>query len=175
MGNSVISIDELRLNAHAIWGGQGLLLTSGDLAAGKFNCMTIGWGSIGVMWNRPFIQVVVRPTRYTDEFMQAYADFTVCAFPETYSKALQLLGTKSGRDGDKIAQAGLTPCAGTVAAAPAFAEANLVLECRKMYADVIRPESFIDPAIDRNYSLKDYHRVYFGEVLAISGDREVYC
>ena len=71
--------------------------------------MTISWGSLGVMWGRPFVQVVVRPQRYTFEFMERYQTFTLCAFPRQYHQALSLLGTKSGRDGDKIAEAGLTP------------------------------------------------------------------
>jgi flavin reductase (DIM6/NTAB) family NADH-FMN oxidoreductase RutF len=146
-----------------------MLLTSGDFAAGRFNTMTVGWGSLGVMWGRPFVQVVVRPTRYTYGFMEQYDTFTLCAFPEAYRQALQLLGTKSGRDGDKIAEAGLTPVASTQVAAPGFAEADLIVECRKMYWQDMDPAHFLDPTIDNHYAKKDYHRVYFGEVVAIHG------
>ena len=78
-----IPIDQLLLNVSALWSEQWLLLTAGDFRAGKFNAMTVGWGSFGVMWNKPFVQVVVRPTRYTYQFMEQYEDFTLCAFPET--------------------------------------------------------------------------------------------
>lgn len=125
------------------------------------------------MWNKPFVQVVVRPTRYTFEFMQKYPDFTVCAFPKTYHKALQLLGARSGRDGDKIAKAGITPCKGVGACSPVFEEANLIFECRKMYSDVFRPQQFIDPTIERNYN-NDYHHIYYGEILSVSGDQMLY-
>ena len=83
---------------------QWLLLTGGDFARGKFNAMTISWGSLGIIWGRPFVQVVVRPTRYTHEFMERFDTFTVTAFPERHRRALNLLGSKSGRDGDKIAE-----------------------------------------------------------------------
>lgn len=175
MAISAISINELKLKSLSIWDDQWFLLTSGSFAEKKFNCMTISWGSLGVMWNKPFFQVVVRPTRYTREFLQAYPDFTVCAFPAQYHKALEILGARSGRDGDKIARAGLTPCAASQVAAPAYVEANLVFECRKMYTEEFRPQAFLDPAIERNYPRHDYHTIYYGEILAISGDKTIYC
>jgi len=130
--------------------------------------MTVGWGSLGVMWNRPFVQVVVRPTRYTFEFMEKYGTFTLCAFPEACRPAVQLLGAKSGRDGDKIKESGLTPRAASAVAAPMFAEAEFVLECRKIYWDDFDPARFLAPDIARNYPQKDYHRFYFGEIVAAS-------
>jgi flavin reductase (DIM6/NTAB) family NADH-FMN oxidoreductase RutF len=128
--------------------------------------MTVGWGSLGTMWGKPFAQVVVRPSRYTREFMEAYDTFTLCAFPENHRKALQLLGSKSGRDGDKIAEAGLTPAASSAVAAPCFEEAELVIECRKIYWQDMDAANFVDADIRKNYPQKDYHRIYFGEIVA---------
>jgi flavin reductase (DIM6/NTAB) family NADH-FMN oxidoreductase RutF len=169
MARKPIPFHNLRANVHLIWSKQGMLLTGGDFAAGQFNTMTVGWGSLGVMWGRPFAQVVVRPTRYTYKFMEQDKSFTLCAFPETYRQALQLLGTKSGRDGDKIAEAGLTPIASTQVAAPGFAEADLVVECRKIYQQDMDPTHFLDPEIEKLYPSKHYHRIYFGVVVAIHG------
>ena len=170
MARKQIPFDQFFFQAHHLWDKQWMLLTSGDFAEGRFNTMTVGWGSLGTMWGRPFAQVVVRPIRYTYEFMERYDTFTLCAFPERYRKALQLLGTKSGRDGDKIAEAGLTPIASTQVVAPGFAEAELVIECRKMYWDDLDPTHFFDPGIERNYPHKQYHRIYFGQVMAIYGE-----
>lgn len=174
MANSPISFRDLHLKSFSIFDDDWFLLSSGDFQNSHFNCMTISWGSLGIMWNKPFIQVVVRPTRYTHEFMQQYPDFTVCAFPETYHRALALLGAKSGRDGDKIAQAKLTPAQGQAVNSPVFEEANLIFECRKMYSDVFHPQQFIDPGIEHMYAELDYHSIYFGEILSISGDRTSY-
>jgi flavin reductase (DIM6/NTAB) family NADH-FMN oxidoreductase RutF len=164
-----IPFEEFMIKPMHLWDIQWLLLTSGDFAEGRFNAMTVGWGSIGYMWRRPFVQVVVRPVRYTYEFMEKYETFTVCAFPKEQHAALQLLGTKSGRDMDKITASGLTPAASETVAAPAYAEAELIMECRKMYWDDFNPEHFIDSTIDANYPRKDYHRIYFGEILSIRG------
>lgn len=171
MARNAIPFDELLVKAHHLWDHQWILLTSGDFAKGRFNSMTIGWGSLGTMWGKPFAQVVVRPIRYTYEFMERYDTFTLSAFPQGYRKALELLGTKSGRDGDKIAEAGLTPIASTRVAAPGFAEAELIVECRKMYWDDMDPTHFLDLDIEKNYPQRDYHRIYYGEIVAIFGER----
>ena len=169
MKRGSIALDELLVKSHYLWDKQWLLLTAGDFAAGHFNTMTVGWGSLGTMWGRPFAQVVVRPHRYTYGFMEQYDTFTLCTFPEEYRWAVNLLGTKSGRDGDKIAEAGLTPIGSTQIAAPGFAEAKLILECRKIYWDDLDPAHFVDPSIENHYAQKDYHRIYFGQILAIFG------
>jgi flavin reductase (DIM6/NTAB) family NADH-FMN oxidoreductase RutF len=145
-----------------------LLLTAGDFHAGSFNAMTVSWGSLGVMWHKPFAQVVVRPQRYTFQFLEQYPTFTLCAFPPAYRQALSRLGSTSGRDGDKIAASGLTPLAGTHAAAPIYAEAALAVECRKIYWQDLDPGHFLDDAIAASYPTNDYHRIYYGEILAIT-------
>ncbi len=163
------------VKAHGLWTQDWLLLTAGDFHAGQFNTMTVSWGSLGTIWHKPFVQVVVRPVRYTYEFIEKYDTFTLCGFSKQYRKALQLLGTISGKDRDKIAEAGLTPVAASHVAAPGFAEAELIVECQKIYWDDFEPRQFLDPAIERNYPLKNYHRIYYGEVVAISGEESYSC
>jgi flavin reductase (DIM6/NTAB) family NADH-FMN oxidoreductase RutF len=152
-----------------VWHSQWLLLSAGDFARKDWNCMTVGWGSFGVMWGKPFAQIVVRPTRHTIRFTDTYPAFTLCAFPESCRKALSWLGSHSGRDGDKVTPTGLTPIASRLVAAPGFDEAELIVECRTMYSDALDPSRFLDPAIESNYPKKDYHRVYFGEIVALAG------
>jgi flavin reductase (DIM6/NTAB) family NADH-FMN oxidoreductase RutF len=118
--------------------------------------------------------VVVRPQRYTFGFMERSPDFTLSAFDRCYREALNLLGSRSGRDGDKVAASGLTPCGSQVVRSPCFREAALVLECRKIYRDRIDPQGFLDREIHTHYPSQDYHAVYFGEVLRVEGtDRYV--
>lgn len=161
---------ELNVNPHLLWLDQWFLLTSGDYQANHYNTMTVAWGSIGTMWNKPFVQVVVRPTRYTYEFMEKYNTFTLSAFDREFKKALNLLGTKSGRDGDKILESGLIPIVSSKVKSPGFEQAELIIECKKIYWQDFNPDNFFDSTIDRNYPLRDYHRIYFGEILAVAGD-----
>jgi len=157
-----------------LWDKDWLLLTSGDYSSGKFNSMVVAWGGFGIMWNKPMAMVVVRPTRHTFSFINSFDTFSLCAFPEQYRSAMNLLGTRSGRDGDKMKDAGLTPVSSSVIAAPAFKEAELVFECQKIYWDDLEPQHFLDSRIEKNYAKKDYHRMFFGEVLRIIGDAQKY-
>ena len=159
-----VDITKLSLNAVDMWMGQGLLLTAGTIE--DCNMMTIGWGSIGCMWGRPFIQVVVRPSRHTLGYMERSDSFTVCGFLAEYREDLQTLGTISGRDGDKLSKSRLSLKKSTVVASPSYNEASLILECRKMYYQDFDPTHFIDQRISANYPQGDYHRAFFGEVVA---------
>jgi flavin reductase (DIM6/NTAB) family NADH-FMN oxidoreductase RutF len=165
-----IPVDSWQVKPHDLWENQALLLTAGNYMDGKYNCMTVGWGSFGTMWSRPFAMVVVRPQRYTFEFMETFETFTLCAFPEKYRPALNLLGSKSGRDGNKIEKSGLTVISSKQVAAPSFLEANLVIECNKVYWQDMNPEHFLAEYIHKKYPNSDYHRIYFGEIISISGD-----
>jgi len=163
-----IDVTKIQIRGAGIWLKQWLLLTSGT--RDDFNAMTVGWGAIGGMWGRPFVQVVVRPARHTRRYMEQHSTFTLCAFSDRYRKALTLLGTKSGRDSDKIAEAGLTVVKSKVVEAPAYKEAELILECRKLYWQDMAPENFLDAAIEENYPRKDYHRIYYGEIIRAVGE-----
>lgn len=168
-GRRTIPFERFRSEIFRDWRDRWLLLTAGDGAT--FNPMTVAWGACGVMWGKPFVTVVVRPTRHTFLFMERYPDFTLCAFPDAMKDRLLYCGTHSGRDVDKVAACGLTPVALPPCGAPGYAEASLVLACRKVYTDDLDPKRFLDPSIAHHYD-GDYHRIYFGEVLAVEGTSE---
>jgi flavin reductase (DIM6/NTAB) family NADH-FMN oxidoreductase RutF len=169
MTRNPIPVDEFTVRPHYLWGTQAMILTAGDFASGDFNAMAVAWGAFGTMWDRPIAMCVVRPQRYTYGFIEKHDTFTLCALPPALRPAIDLIGGKSGRDSNKIAEAGLTPIAASAVAAPAYAEAELVVECRKIFRAVYDPSQFIDPSIDENYRKKDYHRVYYGEIVAVAG------
>ena len=152
------------------WFSRWFVLTAGDME--KFNSMTVAWGSIGGIWEMPFVQVVVRPTRHTFGFMNKSAGFTLCSFPAKYRKDLGILGSRSGRDVDKIALTRLTPVKSEKVDAPSFAEADLVFECRKIYWQDLDPGHFLSEKIMPNYPQRDFHRIFFGEILRLRGSRE---
>lgn len=166
MQRQSIEITQLKIQAHDLFHNQWVLLTAGDFAQGQFNAMTIGWGAIGTMWSKPFAFVAVRHSRYTFEFMEKFDSFTLAAFPDKFHSALSLLGSQSGRDGDKISASGLTPQASKVVKAPSYLEAELLIECQKIYADDLNPAHFLDDSIYRHYPNRDFHRIYYGEILA---------
>lgn len=166
----VIPFEKLNINTFQFW-NDWLLLTSGENEPGKFNPMTVAMGSIGVMWKKPILMVGVRPSRYTYEFMEKYDSFTICKFPAEYKNALTLLGSKSGRDIDKIKESGLTPFASLKVAAPSFAEAELILECKKIYFDDLKSEHSGD-LVKEFYKDREYHRLYIGLIVGVYGEHK---
>ena len=169
MERKIIAIEKLTVQPHNLFHNQWMLITAGDFQSGAFNTMTIGWGAIGTMWSKPFTFVAVRHSRYTYEFMEKFNTFTLTAFPEKYQEALNLLGSRSGRDGDKIKAAGLTPEASIQVAAPSFKEAEIVIECQKIYADDLNPAHFLDENIYKHYPNRDFHCIYYGEIITVAG------
>lgn len=165
-----IPVDQWALKPHDIWDNQWFLLTSGDYTSGEYNTMTVGWGSFGTMWNRPFAMVVVRPQRYTYQFMEKYDDFSLCAFPLELQAKLNILGKKSGKDGDKIKESGLMVQPAKLIQSPVFEEAILQIECKKIYWDDLNPENFLAKYIRPMYQMNDFHRMYFGEIVNIYGE-----
>lgn len=160
---------DLCLSVYRSWSEDWFLLAAGDLQAGRYNAMTVGWGGLGRMWGRPMALVVVRPQRHTRGFIEEFPDFTLSHFPARHRKALDYCGSHSGKDGNKIRESGLTPIACREVAAPGFDEADLIIECRKMYSDDFEPKGFLADFIESNYPSRDYHRMYIGEILGVSG------
>lgn len=168
MNRFIIEPNQLLLRPCGLWDLSWALLSCGDFSTSKFNSMTVSWGSLGMIWSKPFAMIVVRPQRYTHQFLESHDNFTISVFPAEYRPVLELLGTKSGREIDKIHPSGLTPTASSQVTSPSYAEAELVLECRKIYFSDLDPAHFLADFIPSMYQ-NDYHRMYFGQILAATG------
>lgn len=154
----------LDMNLAELLRSRGALLTAGTKAG--CNTMTIGWAQTGVVWGKAVCTVYVRPERYTYQFMEAQDYFTVSFLPETEKKTIALCGSKSGRDTDKVAACGLTVEYGT-GGAPYFAQAELVLVCRKLYVQDLDLGPVTDEAVLGFYKPGQggIHRAYTGEIV----------
>jgi flavin reductase (DIM6/NTAB) family NADH-FMN oxidoreductase RutF len=153
---------EITDNVFRLIGTDWMLITAGDLDA--CNTMTASWGALGVLWGKPVAFCVIRPQRHTRAFIDPATAFTLTFFEEKYRAALTLCGSKSGRDMDKIAAAGLTPQL-SPGGSVYFSEARLVFDCRKLYTQDFDPAGFVDTTLDGEiYPTGDYHRLYVGEI-----------
>ena len=146
------------------WFHDAELLAAGNKE--KSNAMTIGWGGIGTLWGRTALTVYVAEKRYTKEFMDKAEYFTVMAFDVEHSKVLRYMGTKSGRDEDKASALGLHT-AYTANGTPYYTEAEMVIECKIMYAAPFDPQKFKSDVPKRMYAnfSAGVHTMYIGEVV----------
>ncbi len=139
------------------------LLTAGN--KDKFNTMTISWGGLGTIWNKPVATVYVRTSRYTYEFMEENEYFTISFYPEEYKKTLGILGAKSGRDMDKMNDSGLT--AKEIDNSMTFDEAEVTLVCKKLFKQELDTANMPEKIAMTVYGNDAPHVMFIGEVVDI--------
>jgi flavin reductase (DIM6/NTAB) family NADH-FMN oxidoreductase RutF len=143
----------------------GLLLV-GAKKNGKRNVMTIGWGFIGVMWRLKVFVVLVRPSRFTHEFVEDGGEFTVNVPDEGMEKAVAYCGEVSGREHNKFKESKLHLVKGKKVKVPVIKECRIHYECRVIHKLKLNPRLVPDKVKKRLYPKNDFNTVYFGEILA---------
>lgn len=157
-----ISPYDLKENFFSAIDRDWMLITAKN-KHGQINTMTASWGGTGIMWNKPVCMCMIRPQRYTFDFVEQNDRLTLSFLDDGNREALKICGSKSGRDCDKIREAGLeTVVEGDFAY---FSQSRLVVVGRKIYADDVKENCFIDrKIITEKYPLRDYHRMYICEI-----------
>ena len=158
------SVDPKQLNENvfSLIGDKWMLITAGN--GERCNTMTASWGGLGVIWGAPAATCYIRPQRYTKEFVAREENFALTVFGEEWREALSLCGSKSGRDTDKVKECGFTVKT-AACGAPYFEEAELVLVCRKRFAQDMDPASIPQDIKEKWYPNQDYHTMYIGEIV----------
>ena len=155
---------DLEANIFSLLSQRWALLT---VAEGEgCNPMTVSWGGVGILWNKPVATVYVRPQRYTRGLIDGEQYFSLTFLPEEKHQVAVFCGAKSGREVNKVKECGLTVLRDEPA--PYFAEGELTLICRKLYQQDLAGDCFVDGELEeKNYPGKDYHRMYVGEIVAV--------
>ena len=150
-------------------GHGGLLLASAD-AQGNPNAMAIGWGTIGIIWDKPIFIVLVRPSRYTYGLIDITDDFAVNVPTLELSDEVLYFGTVSGRDQDKFKAKGFTATPGKKVKSPIIEECAIHYECRVVHKNDVIPDKLAEEIRNSAYRQGDFHKIYFGEILAVYAD-----
>ena len=147
---------------------QWMLISAGTPE--KSNTMTASWGGFGVLWFSKVATIYIRHSRYTLGFVEEQDRYTLTFLKDGHRDALKICGSKSGREMDKMHDAGLTPV--FVDGQPTFEEAEYVVICKKLYADDIKKENFCYPeTVEKSYPQGDYHRMFIGEIEKVYENR----
>jgi len=141
-----------------------LLVSQGN--NGLPNVMAIGWGSLGIIWRKPIFIVLVRPSRYTYKLIEETGEFTVNIVPPQLKEVVEYCGSVSGRDQNKFKEKQLTAIPSTKVKTPIIKEGIIHFECRVVNKNDLTPSELAKPIIPQLYSKGDFHRIYFGEILA---------
>ena len=136
-------------------------------AGSQLNVMTIGWATLGVIWKKSTMMVAVRNSRFTFGLIEKADSFAVSVPTGDMTQEINFCGTKSGRDIDKLKECRFNPIAGKLIGSPILNLPGFHYECRIVYKTPMDPR-FIAPDLEPLYPKKDYHTLYFGEILACS-------
>ena len=158
-----IPVDMLEINPFESFGKDWALVSAGSKR--KANTMTVSWGGIGVLWGKNVAFIFVRDSRYTKEFLDQGEFFSISFMSQEYREALNYCGSHSGRDGDKVLQAGLTW--NYKLSIPFIDERSFVVLCHKLSAVKLTEDSFLSPEIAKWYKDGDLHTMYIGEIIEL--------
>ena len=157
-----ISPKEISENVMEMISNEWMLISAGN--ENSYNMMTASWGFMGEMWGKKCAIAMIRPQRYTYEFVEREDYFTLSFYGDN-KEIHKVCGSKSGRDVDKTAETGLAPIFSDNSVY--FEQARLVLVCKKLYAQDLKEDCFTDKNNLKWYQLKDYHRMFVGEILKV--------
>lgn len=159
-----ISVSEINNNPFDLIGKDWALVTVKNQDG--CNTMTASWGGVGIMWNKPVAFTFIRPQRFTYGLIENEQYFSLSFYKEKYRDVLRFCGSRSGRDYDKAKECNITPVYDEKA--PYFEEADLVLICRKLYAQDLNEQSIVEKKeVLKNYNGDDYHRMYISEIVKV--------
>ena len=148
---------------------DGLLLGTVD-AEGKPNVMTVGWGTMGSIWGKPVLLVLVRPSRLSYRNIEATGEFTLNVPSVDMSSQVLYCGTHSGRDCNKFEGCGLTADPGEKVRAPIIRECAIHFECAVVHKNDVQPPCLAEDIRSSSYADREYHRIFWGEIVACRAD-----
>ncbi len=140
------------------------LLTATD-KDGKANTMTVSWGGTGILWGREVAFVFVRPERHTFRFSENGDTMTLSFFGsdrKDRKDTLTFCGTKSGREVDKFEACNLKYTVEN--GAYIFEDAEVTMVLKKLYAQDLKAECFVNDSCKSFYQNGGYHKMYVCEI-----------
>ena len=144
------------------------------ITAGKedhYNSMIGSGGGLGVLLKKPTTWCILRADRYTLEMIQKEQTYTLSYFPNEYKEQILFLGSKSGRDSEKMKEVELTSIQ-TPSGNMSFQEAKLIIECKLTALTTANPNDFYPQEakdfINEAYKEANVYRKFvFGEITRV--------
>lgn len=154
-----ISAKDISGNLIEMISNEWMLITAGD--SQDYNTMTASWGFAGEVWGKDSVMALIRPSRYTMEFVDKNDYFTLSFYGDN-KEIHSVCGKMSGRDVDKAAMCSLTPVFDE--SAPYFEQARLVIVCKKQYIQQMSEDCFVDTQPLQKWYNNDLHYMIIGKI-----------
>lgn len=139
------------------------ILTAGNKTTG-FNCLTVSWGGIGVLWGKKVAYLFVRKSRYTYSFLEKSDSITLSFLDEKYKDSVLYVGTHSGRDEDKLINAQLTYTYDPDFDACYIKECSYCFKMKKLYHSDLEIEELPEEIQKQYYKEDGKHTMFVCEI-----------
>jgi flavin reductase (DIM6/NTAB) family NADH-FMN oxidoreductase RutF len=161
-----ISPEEIFDNVFTLVGKVFPVITAGK--EDHYNSMTASGGGMGMLFKKPTTWCILQANRYTLEMILKEQTYTLSYFPNEYMEQILFLGSKSGRDSEKMKEVELTGVQ-TPSGDMSFKEARLIIECKLTEITTAKPNDFYTQEakdyINEAYKeANDYRKYVFGEI-----------
>jgi flavin reductase (DIM6/NTAB) family NADH-FMN oxidoreductase RutF len=161
-----ISPEEICDNVFTLVGKVFPVITAGK--EDHYNSMTASGGGLGMLFKKPTTWCILQANRYTLEMIQKEQTYTMSYFPNEYKEQILFLGSKSGRDSEKMKEVELTSVQ-TPSGDMSFKEARLIIECKLTALTTASPNDFYTQEakdfINEAYKEANvYRKLLFGEI-----------
>lgn len=161
-----ISPEEISDNVFTLVGKIFPVITAGK--EDHYNSMTASGGGMGMLFKKPTTWCILQANRYTLEMIHKEQTYTMSYFPVEYQEQILFLGSKSGRDSEKMKEVELT-IVKTPSGNISFKEARLIMECKLTQITTPDPNDFCTQEaknfIKEAYKeATDYRKYVFGEI-----------
>ncbi len=161
-----ISPEEICDNVFTLVGKVFPVITAGK--EDHYNSMTASGGGLGLLFMKPTTWCILRADRYTLEMIQKEQTYTMSYFPNEYKEQILFLGSKSGRDSEKMKEVKLTNVQ-TPSGDMSFKEARLIIECKLTALTTANPNDYYTQeakdSINEAYKEANVYRKFvFGEI-----------
>ena len=161
-----ITPEEIPINVFTLVGKDFYAVTAGRKE--HYNSMIGSGGGMGVLFKKPATWCIFQSKRYTLELILKEHTYTISYFPSEYRKQMLFLGSKSGRDSDKMKETELTSIE-TSSGNMTFKEACLIIECKLTQLTTPMADDFVSQEakayVDDAYKDANEQRIYtFGDI-----------
>lgn len=145
------------------------VITAGN--TNHYNSLTASGGGMGVLFKKPTTWSILRADRYTFELILKEQTYTMSYFPDEYRKQVMFLGSRSGRESDKMKEVELTGIQ-TPLGNISFEEARLIIECKLIQITTPQLDDFysqeiIDWLNDTYKQASDIRKYAYGEITSV--------
>ncbi len=149
----------------------GILLVTGNKLQQK-NIMTIGWLQFGIVWQKPIVNIYVRPSRYSYKLLQDNDEFTINVMPDSYDNIISICGEKSGSFCDKFSECNIQTINSDTISTPSLKDAEIIIECKIQHKTDIDPKRLNDLILARYYAKNDFHQIISASIQKFSSNKK---